>query len=42
MIDSEKINKATHKCPVFLGASPGNVTVMDVDPKEVEIMIFRK
>jgi YbbR domain-containing protein len=42
MIDSEKINRTTNKCPVFLSTVPGNVTVMDVQPKEVEIMIFHK
>jgi hypothetical protein len=42
MIDSEKINKVTKKCPVFLSTVPGNVTVMSIEPKEVEILIFRK
>jgi len=42
MIDSEKINKLTKKCPVFLSTYPGQVTVMSIDPPEVEILIFRK
>jgi len=42
MIDSDKINAATKKCPVFLSTVPGNVTVMDIQPKEVEIIIFHK
>lgn len=42
MIDSEKLNKQTNKCPVFLSSFPGNITVMDIEPKEVEILIFKK
>lgn len=42
MIDSEKTNRATGKCPVFLSTVPGNVTVMSIEPPEVEILIFRK
>ncbi len=42
MIDSEKINPETKKCPVFLGTFPGHVTVMDVEPREVEILIFKQ
>jgi YbbR domain-containing protein len=42
MIDSDKINRQTKKCPVFLGTFPGNVTIMDIEPKEVEILIFKK
>lgn len=42
MIDSDKLNQTTKKCPVFLSTVPGNVTVMEIEPKEVEIMIFRK
>lgn len=42
MIDSDKLNALTKKCPVFLSTVPGNVTVMDIQPKEVEILIFHK
>ncbi len=42
MIDTEKLNKQTNKCPVFLSSFPGNITVMDIEPKEVEILIFKK
>jgi hypothetical protein len=42
MIDSEKINKLTNKCPVFMSTLPGNVTIMNIEPKEVEILIFKK
>ncbi|MBL7933855.1 MAG: YbbR-like domain-containing protein [Bacteroidia bacterium] len=42
MVDSEKINPETKKSPVFLSTFPGHVTVMDIDPKEVEILIFKQ
>jgi hypothetical protein len=42
MIDSEKINKSTNKCPVFLSTFPGQITVMDIEPSEVEILIFKQ
>ncbi len=42
MIDSEKINKQSKKCPVFLSTFPGHVTIMDIEPQEVEILIFKK
>jgi hypothetical protein len=42
MIDSEKMNRSTQKCPVFLSTLPGNVTVMGIEPKEVELIIFQK
>ena len=41
-IDSEKINKQSKKCPVFLSTYPGHVTIMTIDPEEVEILIFKK
>ena len=41
-IDSRKINKRTKKCSVFLSTVPGNVTIMEVEPKEVEILIFKR
>lgn len=40
-INSEKINKQNHKCPVFVSQTPGNVTVMEIEPKEVEILIIK-
>ena len=42
LIDSEKPNAQTKKCPVFLGTIPGGVTVMSVEPREVEVLIFKK
>jgi hypothetical protein len=42
LIDIEKLNKLTKKCPVFIGEAPPNITIMNVEPKEVEVMIFKK
>jgi hypothetical protein len=42
MIDSDKINKSTQKCPVFLGTVPGDVTIMAIEPGEVEILILKR
>jgi len=42
MIDSEKINTQSKKCPVFLSTYPGNVTIMSIEPQEVEILVFKK
>ena len=36
------INKITKKCPVFLSTVPGNVTIMKIEPSDVEILIFKK
>jgi hypothetical protein len=41
-IDSRKINSRTKKCPVHLQSVPSNVTIMDIDPPEVEILILKK
>jgi hypothetical protein len=41
-IDSEKINRQTKKCQVFVSTVPGNITLMDIEPKEVEILIFKQ
>lgn len=41
LIDSDKINPRTKKCSVFLGSVPGNVTIMDIEPKEVELLILK-
>ncbi len=41
LIDSDKINQRTKKCSVFLGSVPGNVTIMDIEPKEVELLILK-
>ena len=40
-IDSRKINRRTKKCRVFISEVPPNVTIMDIEPKEVEILIFK-
>lgn len=42
MINSSKINSITKKCPVFLSTIPGNITIMGIEPKEVEILILKK
>jgi hypothetical protein len=42
VIDSEKTNKQTKKCSVFLGSIPEHITIMSIEPKEVEILIFKK
>lgn len=42
MINSEKINKQSNKCPVFISSYPGNITIMDIEPKEIEILILKK
>ena len=41
-VNSEKINLTTKKTPVFLSASPANITLMSIEPKEVEILIIKK
>lgn len=41
-IDSKKIDKQTKKCRVSLSTVPGNITLMDIEPKDVEILIFKK
>lgn len=40
-IDSRKINRRTKKCKVFMNEVPPNVTIMEIEPKEVEILIFK-
>lgn len=41
-INSSHINAGTHKSPVMLSTVPGNVTIMDYEPKEVDILILKK
>jgi len=41
-INSARINKLSHKCDVFLSTLPGNVTIMDIEPRQVEILILKK
>lgn len=41
MINSDKINSASKKCEVFLSTVPGHVTVMDIEPRQVEILILK-
>jgi len=41
LIDEKKANKQNHKFQVFLGTVPNNITVMSIDPKEVEVLIFK-
>ncbi|MDI1355606.1 MAG: YbbR-like domain-containing protein [bacterium] len=42
MINSEKMDRHTNKCPVFVGTVPGNITIMNIEPKEVEILILKR
>jgi hypothetical protein len=41
-IDSRKLNRRTKKCPVYLSVVPTHVTIMDIEPPEVEILILKK
>lgn len=41
-INSKKINPRNKKCQVFLSSVPGDIMVMEIEPKEVEILIFKK
>lgn len=41
MINPDKVQSGSHKCPVFLGTLPGNITVLEIEPREVEILIFK-
>jgi len=40
-VNTDKINPITKKYPVFLSASPSNITVMAIEPPEVEILILK-
>ena len=42
VINSDKVNKLSNKCPVILSSVPGNVTVLEITPKEVELLILKK
>lgn len=42
MINSSKINQKTKKCLVYLSTLPGNVNILNIEPKEVEILILKK
>jgi hypothetical protein len=42
VINPSKINLATKKCLVYLTRLPANVTVMSIEPKEVEFLILKK
>jgi hypothetical protein len=41
-INSKKINPRNKKCKVFLSSVPGDITIMEIEPNEVEILIFKK
>lgn len=41
-INSAAIKPSTKKCEVFLSTVPGNVTVMEISPPEVELLILKK
>lgn len=40
-IDSDKVQASTQKCKVFVSAAPANVTVLSIEPSEVEILRFK-
>lgn len=40
-INSAKINRATKKYPVFLNMVPGHVNVLEIEPREVEVLILK-
>lgn len=40
-INSEKMNRGTKKYPVFLNMVPGHVTVLEIEPREVEVLILK-
>jgi len=42
VINSAKTNPKSKKCPVFLTSSPDNITVMEIEPKEVDFIILKK
>jgi hypothetical protein len=42
VVNSDKINPITKKSPVFLSASPKDITLMSIEPPEVEILIMKK
>lgn len=39
-INSEKVQASTQKCKVIIGRAPANVTVLAIEPSEVEILRF--
>jgi hypothetical protein len=41
VINSDKTNPLTKKSPVFLTSFPANITVMGMEPKEVEFLIIK-
>lgn len=41
VINSQKTNASTKKCYVSLSETPENVNVLDIDPKEVEVLILK-
>lgn len=40
-VNTEKAEAATGKCKVFLGSQPSQVTVLSLEPPEVQILILR-
>lgn len=41
LVNIEKVKPKTNKCTVFLGSQPGHVTVLEIEPREVEILILK-
>ncbi len=40
-VNVEKVNPKTNKCTVFLGNTPNQITVLEIEPREVEILILK-
>jgi hypothetical protein len=40
-VNVEKVNPKTNKCTVFLGSTPNQITVLEIEPPEVEILILK-
>lgn len=40
-VNTDKVNPITKKYPVFLSASPAHITVMAIEPPEVEILMLK-
>jgi len=40
-VNVDKVNPKTNKCSVFLGSAPNQITVLEIEPPEVEILILK-
>jgi hypothetical protein len=41
LVNTEKVKPKTNKCAVFLGSKPNQVTVLEIEPREVELLILK-